>query len=76
MYFHAVFAHIKGDVGHVQKVVGEVLFDDVALVATADDKVVDAVVGIGLEDVPKDGLAADLDHRLGPGRGFFRDSGA
>ena len=60
----------------MQKVVREVLFDDIPFIATADYKVVDAVVGVGLEDVPKDGLAADLNHRLGPGRGFFGDSGA
>ena len=30
--------------------------------AQAHDEVVHAMVGIGLEDVPQDGLAADLDH--------------
>ena len=32
--------------------------------------------GIDLHDVPENRLAADLDHRLGPGGGFFGDAGA
>jgi hypothetical protein len=62
---HLVVRHVEGDVGGVQEVVGEVLLDDVALVAAADDEVVDAVLGVELEDVPEDGAAADLDHGLG-----------
>lgn len=76
VYFHAVLAHIKGDVGHVHKIVGKILFDDVALVTTANNEVVDAVVGVGLEDVPQNGLAADFDHGFGASRGFFGDAGA
>jgi hypothetical protein len=49
---HLVFGHVKGDIRGVQKVVGEVLLDDVALVAAADDEVVDPVSGVELEDVP------------------------
>ena len=56
--------HVERDVRHVQEVVGEVLLDDVALVAAADDEVVDAVRRVDLHDVPEDRLAADLDHRL------------
>jgi hypothetical protein len=74
--FHAVLTHVKSNIGHVQKVIRKVLLDDVALVATADDKVIDAVVGVRFEDMPKDWLATDLDHRLGSGRGFFRDPSA
>ena len=40
---HAVVGEVEGDVGGVQEVVGEELLDDVALVAEADDEVVDAV---------------------------------
>ena len=65
MHGHLVVVHVEGDVGGVQEVVGEVLLDDVALVAAADDEVVDAVLRVDLEDVPEDGAAADLDHRLG-----------
>lgn len=65
MDLHAVGAQVEGDVGHVQEVVGEVLLDHVALVAAADDEVIDAVGGVELHDVPKDRLAADLHHGLG-----------
>jgi hypothetical protein len=52
-YFHAVLAHDKADVGHVQKVVGEVLFDGIAFVAASNDEVVDYVAGICLDDEPE-----------------------
>ena len=71
-----LFVHVEGDVGGVEEVVGEELLDDVALVAAADDEVVDAVLGVELEDVPEDGAAADFDHRLGAEGGFFGDARA
>jgi len=40
---HAVGMHAEGDIGHVQEVVGEVLLDQIALVAAADDEVIDSV---------------------------------
>ena len=55
----------------MQKVVRKVLLDDVALAATANDEVIDTVVGISLQDVPQDWLTADLDHGLGLGVSFF-----
>ena len=58
----------------MQEVIGKVLLDDVALVAAANDEVIDAVVGISLQDVPQDRLAADLDHGFGAGVGFFADA--
>ena len=48
----------------MQKVVIKVLFDNIALISTTDDEFVDAVVAIGLEDVPKNWLASNLYHRL------------
>ena len=71
VHFHLVGFDAEGNVRHVQKVVGKVLFDEVALVAAADDKVIDAVLGIHLEDVPQNGVATNFDHRLGAGSGFF-----
>ena len=73
---HLVVVHVEGDVGGVEEVVGEELLDDVALVSAADDEVVDAVLGVDLEDVPEDGPATDLDHRLGAEGCLFGDAGA
>jgi hypothetical protein len=50
---------------NVQKVIGKVFLDDVALVATANDEVIAAMVGISLHDVPQDGLAANFAMGLG-----------
>src|SRR5882762_10354942 len=72
MHSHLIGVHVEGHIGGMQKVVGEVLLDDVALVATADDEVIDAVLRIYLQDVPQNGSAANLDHRLGPDNRFFR----
>ena len=58
----------------MEEVVGEVFLDDVALVSAADDEVVDAVLGVELEDVPEDGSAADFDHGLGAEGGFFTEA--
>jgi len=50
--------------------------DNSILVATADDEVVDAVVGVSFEDMPQIGFATDLDHRLEMGRGVFGNTRA
>src|SRR5271166_2244257 len=77
MNFHLVLiAHVDRHVGRVQVIIHEVLFDHVSLVAEAHDEIVDPVRGIHLHDVPKNRLAADLDHRLGPNRCFFCKTGA
>ena len=71
VHFHPVAAHVEGDVGHVQEVVGEVLLDDITLVAAANDEIVDAVMRVHLQDMPKDRHTTDLHHRLGPRGSFF-----
>ncbi|MNM82275.1 hypothetical protein D3C81_943020 [compost metagenome] len=58
----------------MQEIVGEVLLDHIALVAQADDEVIDAKVRVDLHDVPDDRLAAYLDHRFWPQVGFFADT--
>src|SRR6185369_16067890 len=65
MHNNAVVGHVEGNVRHVQKVVGEVFLDHIALVPAADHEVVCPVSRIQLHDVPQDRPAADLDHRLG-----------
>ena len=70
---HRVVAHVEGHVGHVEEVVGEVLLDDVALVAEADHEVAEPVVAVDLHDVPEDRPLADLHHGLGPGGGLLRE---
>jgi hypothetical protein len=71
MYFHLIGFHAEGNVRHVQKVVGKVFFDEVTLITTANDKVVDAVVGVHFHDVPQNRVTTNLDHRLGTYSGFF-----
>ena len=76
VHFHPVVLHVEGHVRHVQEVVGEILLDHIALVAQADDEIVDAVGGVDFHDVPDDRLAADFDHGLGLQVGFLADAGA
>ena len=65
------FGEVKGHVGGVQEVVGEIFLDEIALVAEADDKVVHMMGGVDLHDVPEHGKAADFNHELGALRCFF-----
>ena len=60
----------------MEEVVGEVFLDDVALIATAHDEIVDAVVGVELHDVPQNRPPADLNHGFGPDRGFLTEARA
>ena len=76
MYLHAVGPQVEGDIGHVQEVVGEVFLDHIALVAAADDEVLNAVGGVELHDVPEDRFAPDLDHGLGLEVGFLGKTSA
>jgi len=75
VHFHAVAGHIKGHVGHMQEVVGEILLDDIPTVTQADDEVIHAVGGVHLHDVPKNGPPAHFDHGLGPQVRLFGDAG-
>src|SRR5262249_12489672 len=52
-------------------IVHEVALDNLALVAKCDQEFFEAEVAVMLHDVPQDRSATDLDHRLGPGLGFF-----
>jgi len=76
VHLHVVEVHVESHIGRVQKIVGEIFLDDVALVTAADHEIVDAVMAVGLEDVPEDGLAAHLHHGLGPQVRFFCQAGA
>jgi hypothetical protein len=60
----------------MQEVVGEILLDDVALVSAADDEIVNAMLGVNLQDVPENGTPTNFDHRLGADNGFFRQARA
>jgi len=44
MDFHAVLRHVERHVRHVEKIIGEILLDDVPLVTEAYDEIVDPVV--------------------------------
>jgi len=60
----------------MEEVVGEVLLDDVALVSATDDEIIDAMLGVNLQNVSENRTAANLDHRLGTNYRFFRETRA
>ena len=70
----AIVAQVECDIGVKQEIVHEVFLDDVLLVAGTDDEFVDAVCRIRLHDVPEDGLAANLNHRLRHVLGLLAES--
>ncbi len=55
----------------MQEVVSKIFFNDITLVAAADDKFIDAMMAIDFEDVPKNWLATDLHHWLWLEVGFL-----
>lgn len=60
----------------VDEVVREVLLDQVSLVAQTDDEIIQPVMAVCLHDVPKNWLAANLDHGLRFDDGLFRKPGS
>jgi hypothetical protein len=76
MDLHVIEINVEGYVAGVQEVIGEILLDNITFVTTADNEFIDAVVAIGFQDVPEDGLASHLHHRLGPQVGFLGETGA
>ena len=67
---------MESDITGMKKVISKVFLDHIALVATADDEVIDAVVAVDLKDVPENRHASHLHHRLGFEMGFFTEAGA
>ena len=65
MHFHAIGAHVKRDIGHVQKIIGKVFLYYIALIAATDHEIIDAMGRENFHDVPQNRLAADFDHWLG-----------
>jgi len=57
----------------MQIIVHEVLFDHIALVAKADDKIIIPILTIHFHDMPENWLTSDLDHRLRTDFSFFAD---
>src|SRR5712671_5577194 len=55
----------------MQKVIGEIFLDDVALVSQADDEFIDPMGAVYFHDMPDDGPPADLHHRLGTNHRLF-----
>src|SRR5437899_8356711 len=76
MHGHLIAMHIKGHIGGMEEVVGEVLLDDVTLVSATDDEVVDTVLRVNLQNVPENRTPANLHHRLGTNYRFFRETRA
>src|SRR3984893_18007127 len=73
---HLIGMHVKGHIGGMEEVFGEVFLDDVALVSATDDEVIDAMLRVNLQNVPENRTAANLDHRLGTNYRFFRETRA
>ena len=67
---------IKGHIGPVEVVVCKILLDEMALVAAADDEVMEAKAGVIFHNVPQDGLFANSDHGLGFQMALLADAGA
>ena len=70
-YVNSVVFEVEGDVGHVERVVGEILLDHITAVPTAHDEIVHLMCRVHLHDVPQHRPATNLDHGLWFCTGFF-----
>src|SRR5271154_1196204 len=48
VYLHSIVLHVKSHVGHVEKIICEIFFNDISLVSATDNEIVDSVCGICL----------------------------
>lgn len=76
MHFHLVLRHVKSDIRHVQKVVGKVFLDQIALITEANHEVIDAMAGVDFHDVPENRLSADIHHGFGASSSLLGKAGA
>lgn len=60
----------------MEKVVCEVLFDDVTFVSATDNEIVDSMSGVELHDVPEDWFSSDFDHGFWFEVRLFGDAGS
>ena len=75
-YLHGIILQVDRHVAIVTEIVGEIFLDDILLIATADNEVVDAIVAVGLHDMPQYRLAAYFHHGFRYERGGFGKPGA
>src|ERR1700677_3355726 len=76
MHDAGIVAHIERHIRHMKEIICEIFLDHIALVAEADDEIVDALGAVDLHDMPEDRHSADLGHGLWPGCGLLREAGA
>src|SRR5688572_24026591 len=61
------YSEITGQIIEIQKIA----FDDLALIAQADNKLLVTIIGVMLHYVPEKWATSDFDHWFGPVFGFF-----
>src|ERR1051325_4519973 len=60
-----ITSETKGRVANIPEIVPEIFLNHLALVTEAKDELVEAVMRIGLHDMPEDRALADGQHRFG-----------
>ena len=73
---HLVFrGKIKCHIGAVEVIICEIFFDDIALISTADYKVLKPKHGVVLHDMPQNRLVPNSNHGLGFQMALLTDTG-
>ena len=72
MYLHSIILiHVESYITSMQKIVRKILFNQVPLVTTTNNELINAIIAIYLQNVPENWLATNLNHRLWLEIGFF-----
>ena len=64
MYSCRIVGQIDSHITIVTEIIGEVFLDDVLLISTAYNKLIEPIMAIYFHDMSKNGFAPDFYHRL------------
>ena len=76
MYLDSICTHVKCDIRHMQEIIRKIFLDHIPFIPTADDEIINAMMGVNFHDMPQDRLATNLYHGFGSERGFLSYSRA
>lgn len=62
----SIAVHMEGEITGMQEIIRKMLFNYISLVSTANNKFIQTISAVKLEDMPQNRLSAYFNHRFGP----------
>jgi hypothetical protein len=73
MHLHFILDHIKGDIRHVEEIVGKIFLYQVPFIAQTNNEFINALRGINFQNMPDDRPSPNFYHGFRTYRCFFAD---